>query len=64
MTSEIYAKIIVSDTEKQRIKDAIVVMNDIVNALGKTGIESCRYAIDDLNDGICQLYAILEEKYW
>ena len=65
MTAEIYAKITVeSEEEKKRIRDAIRVMNDVAYAYEKTGLESVKFLIEDLNDGISALSGVLEELYY
>ena len=64
MLCNIWAKVEIDETERQRIKEAIKIMNEIDYVLDKTGIESCTWAINDLRDGVSVLNGILEgEKY-
>ena len=64
MSGELFAKIIVSETERKAIENAIIVMNDVADAYRKTGVESVQFLIDDLNDGISALKGVLEELYY
>ena len=64
MSGELYARVIVSETERKAIEDAIVVMNEVADAYRKTGLESVRFLIDDLNDGVSALKGVLEGLYY
>lgn len=64
MTGEIFARVLINETERKEIEKAISIMNDVANAYRKTGLESVRFLIDDLNDGISALKGVLEELYY
>ena len=64
MTGEIFAKVLINETERKEIEKAISIMNDVAYAYSKTGLESVRFLIDDLNDGISALKVVLEELYY
>ena len=64
MSGELYARVIVSEAERKAIEDAIIVMNEVADAYRKTGLESVRFLIDDLNDGVSALKGVLEGLYY
>ncbi len=64
MNGELFARVIISETERKAIENAIVVMNEVADAYRKTGLESVRFLIDDLNDGISALKGVLEGLYY
>jgi uncharacterized protein YjgD (DUF1641 family) len=64
MTGEIFARVLINETERKEIEKAISIMDDVANAYSKTGLESVRFLIDDLNDGISALKGVLEELYY
>ena len=64
MSGELYTRIAISKTERKAIEDAIVVMNEVADAYRKTGLESVRFLIDDLNDGVSALKGVLEGLYY
>lgn len=60
MTGELFARVMMNETEREEIKKAVSIMNDVVYAYEKTGLESVQFLIDDLNDGISALKGVLE----
>ena len=64
MVCNSYVKLDISETERERINEAIKVMNEIDYALDKTGIESCKWIISDLRDGVSALKGILEGQQY
>lgn len=64
MTGEIFARIMINETERKEIEKAISIMNDVAYAYSETGLESVRFLVDDLNDGISALKGVLEELYY
>lgn len=64
MTGEIFARVLIDETERKEIEKAISIMNDVADAYRKTGSESVRFLVDDLNDGISALKGVLEGLYY
>ena len=64
MTAELFTKIIINETEKQEIIDAIQTMRKVAYAYEKTGIEGAKFIIEDLNDGVSALKGVLEGLYY
>lgn len=64
MSGELFVRVLIDDTERKAIENAIVVMNEVADAYRKTGYEGVQFLIDDLNDGISALKGVLEELYY
>lgn len=64
MSGELYARVIIDESERKEIEKAISVMKNVAYAYEKTGLESVRFLIEDLNDGISALKGVLEEVYY
>ena len=64
MTGELFARVVVTDPERNKIREAIATMESVRDAYGKTGLSSVQFLIEDLNDGISALKGVLEELYY
>lgn len=64
MSGEIYAHIELSGDDRERIKFAIKVMEEVAYQYSKTGVTSTQFLVDDLNDGISALNGVLEGGYY
>ena len=64
MTAELYTRIIINEEEKQKIIDAIQTMRKVVYEYEKSGLESVKFLVEDLNDGISALKGVLEGLYY
>lgn len=60
MTGEIFARILINETERKEIEKAISVMNDIFDAYEKTGLQSVEPLLDSLTNGVAVLEGVLE----
>ena len=60
MTGEIFARILINETERKEIEKAIFVMNDIFDAYEKTGLQSVEPLLDSLTNGVAVLEGVLE----
>jgi len=64
MVGELFARVLVSDAEREEIKRAILVMEDVIKAYSKTGVQSVEPLIDDLHNGISALKGVLNGIYY
>ena len=64
MTAELFTKVIINEEEKQEIINAIQTMRKVVYEYEKSGLESVKFLVEDLNDGISALKGVLEGLYY
>lgn len=64
MTTELFTKVIINEEEKQEIINAIQTMRKVVYEYEKSGLESVKFLVEDLNDGISALKGVLEGLYY
>lgn len=64
MTGELYGRILIDDNDKKRIEEAIEVMKEVDWEYSKLGLESVKFLIEDLRDGVSALKGILEGLYY
>lgn len=64
MTAELFTKVIINEEEKQEIINAIQTMRKVIYEYEKSGLESVKFLVEDLNDGISALKGVLEGLYY
>ena len=64
MTGELFARVVVTELERDKIREAVATMESVRDAYEKTGLSSVQFLIEDLNDGISALKGVLEGQYF
>lgn len=64
MSGDLYVRVMIDDYERAKIKQAIATMKEVAEAYRKSGLDSCLFAVEDLNDGISVLRGVLEGQYY
>lgn len=64
MTAELFTRVLINEEEKQEIINAIQTMRKVVYEYEKSGLESIKFLVEDLNDGISALKGVLEGLYY
>lgn len=62
MTGEIFARILINETERKEIEKVISVMSNIFGAYEETGLQSVGPLLDTLTNGVALLEEILKEN--